>query len=731
MQSGEFDSIIDSLRSQLEERLLGPGSDDNKKKRFLPEEAALGLFKSFEGKRHVKALYSLHARHLSTTDVPQVEPSEPGAWYRKLHWLASGRVKRWYNGIRHKIKQRTSRASPDTSRDDVDAEAERFWNAVTDSENARAKLLATLVLSKVRLESDQWRNFVKHILSKETSVALRLSDKLLPFKSSSDVEKELGGDEEKNVFIKEQSFLVCPFLIGEYQEIRENLDSLRWPWLKEELMKSKGTFGKLYEVKIAPGSFSGRLDSGLLVRKDVQRTTSDSAAPEVAIARYLVRNSRRSKHIVEIYSTIVFPEKISIIMPKADYNLLEFMREDGNHGIDIDGKIKRFRKLLGVAEGLKLLHRKVRDDDTGRRVIVPHLDFKPENILVFRDARGELTFKIADFGLSGIEDEGDGGAEVSFNKPGRCDGCHYLPPEGLASIHPSIKVTCRYDVWGFGGVCCDYLAWLWGGCEAFESLRKGRDNTPFVDSKEPRTERYFTVHTDLPADASNYQVRLRTDRGCVPATLKLNEGVLDYFDKIREGSERPWERWFYTSIFSALKEIALVPNPTMRGTMAEVYARLTKVVAHCEQNPPDAPPTTAVAQLGSESSSTNHTATETSVPDSLPPVNVQSRLMQPPCNTTSISSTPNPGSALAESESVISCGSDQDTDATLAIPATGQIPLPESPSVYKDCRTSRRSSDSCDSLAGSDRIPDRAESARQWTTGMNTSPVVSGTHVVV
>ncbi|KAK3707674.1 hypothetical protein LTR37_012022 [Vermiconidia calcicola] len=714
MQSGEFDSITDNIRTHLEEKLLGPAGDESRNKRFLPEGAALGLFKSSQGKCWVTDLYSLYARHLSTNAVSHVERSGPSAWYRKLHCLASGRVKRWSDGVRHKMKERKSRASPDTSRDHVDAEAERFWNAVigtdTNSENARVKLLATLVLSKVRLESDQWRNFVKHTLSKETSVALRLSDKLLPFKSPSDVEKELGGDEEKNVFIKEQSFLVCPLVIGEYQEIREDLNSLRWPWVKEEIMKSKGTFGKLYEVKIAPGSFSGRLDSGPLVRKDVQRTTSDSAAPEVAIARYLARNSRSSKHIVESLATIVFSDRISILMPKADYNLLEFMREYGNHGIDIDDKIKLFRKLLGVAEGLKLLHRKVRDDDTGRRVIVPHLDFKPENILVFKDARGELIFKIADFGLSGIKDEDDGGAEVSFNKPGRCDGCHYLPPEGLTSIHPTIKVTCRYDVWGFGGICCDYLAWLWGGCEAFESLRKGRDNTPFLDSKEPRTERYFTVHTGRPADASNYQVRLRTDRGCVPATLKLNESVLDYFDKIREGRERPWERWFYTSIFSTLKEIALVPNPTMRGTMAEVYARLTKVVTHCEQNPPDAPPNTAVAHFRIEASSTDHIATQTNIHDSLPPVNVQSAYHEPPC-ITSTSSTPNDVLALAESGSVIFCDSDQDTDATLSVCATRQLPPAENPSVYKDCRTSERSSDSCDSLAESDRTPDRAKSA--------------------
>ena len=55
---------------------------------------------------------------------------------------------------------------------------------------------------------------------------------------------------------------------------------------------------------------------------------------------------------------------------------------------------------------------------------VVHRDLKPGNVLISEDASGTLQAKVADFGLSKMQE--DNGMPLSSNT---CGTCHYTPPE--------------------------------------------------------------------------------------------------------------------------------------------------------------------------------------------------------------------------------------------------------------------------------------------------------------
>jgi hypothetical protein len=69
------------------------------------------------------------------------------------------------------------------------------------------------------------------------------------------------------------------------------------------------------------------------------------------------------------------------------------------------------------------------------------------------------------------------------------------------------------------------------------------------------------------------------EAGNVPVTIKINKGVVHYFQSVRDGEERLRERSLYWNLFKVLREVALVTDPKERLPMFEVCARLEEVIS--------------------------------------------------------------------------------------------------------------------------------------------------------
>ena len=421
-----FNDTIRSLWSDLNEELL---RKSDRYSCFLPEGAALKVFRTERGAERVKDLYRLSTlelerqRNSNIIDSASVEASSSSQPTDQLlrRLRGSSRVlingqKRFRQVIRRHRKfedepVQTNLAAdlpnrsvhPDASASKgsvADPTPEAFWRSVVGEDgdglqqgDTRALLLAALILSDVEFDSQALQNFVRGILEHDE----RFCDHKLPLKTYAHVGELFGNDEDMNAKIYQRQYIVWVPRIVKDLQLNDDPGLVRLPYLKEKELENLGSHGTLYEVKIAPGHFDGKCN---LVRKDIKRDES----LEVVIGRQLERNGRMSRHITPTLATITFPYKVSILMERAECNLEQFM--NAHHRFSrtrsFQAKLDLFRKILGPGDGLDVLHTLIRDWKTGRAIVVPHLDFNPRNVLIFKEEDGEEISPACELGKESL-----------------------------------------------------------------------------------------------------------------------------------------------------------------------------------------------------------------------------------------------------------------------------------------------------------------------------------------
>jgi serine/threonine protein kinase len=271
-------------------------------------------------------------------------------------------------------------------------------------------------------------------------------------------------------------------------------------------------------------------------------------------------------------------------MELAEGDLGELLLKSNDlHPVMFQDKIRLFKKLLGLAKGLELLHERISDPDSDSdcKMVGVHVDFRPQNILIVKDDYGDIIFKITDFGISFL---GRGSSEgASFTNPRQGGDCDCRPPEGWSKI---LRVTTAYDVFAFGAVLCMCLAWLWGGKEEYEKFDAQRFNTLSQELNVYPNSWFFTVHPDSTyareemalVESKKLHLKLNTSERGDAVVIQLNERVVEYFKAIRDGDDQSDESAFIWEAFSILETHCLVPNPEQRSAMGKVHDLLNKLV---------------------------------------------------------------------------------------------------------------------------------------------------------
>lgn len=138
------------------------------------------------------------------------------------------------------------------------------------------------------------------------------------------------------------------------------------------------------------------------------------------------------ENIVQWIGTVMPPPgttEMKILLEYVNYGSLEKLLRKGK--ITERGKIKI---CMQVAQGLAYLHR--------HHII--HRDMAARNILIHADERGAITAKVSDFGLSRIDESGQGYELRRAQK---------LPLKWLApECFEEKRWTMASDVWSFGVV---------------------------------------------------------------------------------------------------------------------------------------------------------------------------------------------------------------------------------------------------------------------------------------
>ncbi|KAK0707056.1 kinase-like domain-containing protein [Lasiosphaeria miniovina] len=214
------------------------------------------------------------------------------------------------------------------------------------------------------------------------------------------------------------------------------------------------------------------------------------------LARSEIEHLRRfdgeenGKRLVQLLFSFEYQARFCLIFQWADGNLMQFWQHDGSQPRGYSLARWVAREMLGLAQGLDLIHnsppRKQGDLSTKGR----HGDIKPENILWFNsdgkdgndydydgDGDGDgrhhqlptQVLKFCDFGLADFH------TQASVSKvPSQSIGMtqSYRAPE--CETHPNI--TQAYDLWSLGCVLLQFVTWYmqgWDGVDAFSISRMG------------------------------------------------------------------------------------------------------------------------------------------------------------------------------------------------------------------------------------------------------------------
>lgn len=190
--------------------------------------------------------------------------------------------------------------------------------------------------------------------------------------------------------------------------------------------------------------------------------------------------------------TFEYNNQYHLVFPWADGgNLEDFWQK---HFPDIHHKPRRYdlakwicREILGIAQGLHLIHHPGPSSTTDERTEGRHGDIKPANILWFPGNGGDRgTLKISDFGLTDYRHKASA-SKVPADSIGQTQT--YRPPECQI---PGGCVSPSYDTWSLGCVLLQFVTWYAEGWEGVDEFSKRRSK-----ASPPRKVRELDVAGDL------------------------------------------------------------------------------------------------------------------------------------------------------------------------------------------------------------------------------------------
>lgn len=250
-----------------------------------------------------------------------------------------------------------------------------------------------------------------------------------------------------------------------------------------------GGFSVVHKVAIEPSHFnhgSFAPSHTFFAVKTLHRLTERGLFErEVEALKRMMTGGDLHRSLVRLLATIERDDRYHMIFPWADGNLYEFWSKlYPDPGVLPRGRdLARWMawELLGLAEAIKRVHDSpvpagnAQDVEQTGKVYGCHGDIKPQNFLFFQanGQSGDLgKLQLADFGLARFHSKDS--IRVSANSAGHTDT--YRSPEFDTDPSPGCRVTVgpKTDIWSFGAVALEFVAWYCGGWEDLQSFSEER-----------------------------------------------------------------------------------------------------------------------------------------------------------------------------------------------------------------------------------------------------------------
>ncbi|GAT22100.1 hypothetical protein RIB2604_01501300 [Aspergillus luchuensis] len=206
------------------------------------------------------------------------------------------------------------------------------------------------------------------------------------------------------------------------------------------------------------------------------------------------------RHILQHYTAVDHdPHNYYILFPYAEHGDLYHFLYGGPGSYEIHNQFPGipeesdtaiFKPLLrqcwALACAIEWLHDNIQVD--GEHIMCAHLDLKPDNILIMNDASSVVgKWMISDFGISVLEPH-----KLGSSRPLSVGGCYrgptievnphrgrgtYRPPEAIIRTGSTVtanKIGRRSDIWAYGCIFTEVLAWAIGRREGVGHLAEER-----------------------------------------------------------------------------------------------------------------------------------------------------------------------------------------------------------------------------------------------------------------
>lgn len=172
-------------------------------------------------------------------------------------------------------------------------------------------------------------------------------------------------------------------------------------------------------------------------------------------------NTLHNKSIVQLYISYKHKGVYNFLFPMADMDL-ENLLTAASKPIPFQDDTIIIKALFGLGTALAAVH-EFYSEQLGVEFKGCHHDLKPRNILV-----SEGAFILADFGLCRFK-----GPEAESKSLSKNIG-DYLAPECQEPSMQRRAVGRKSDIWSFGCIIMEVLAYMTGGADAVTTLREER-----------------------------------------------------------------------------------------------------------------------------------------------------------------------------------------------------------------------------------------------------------------
>ena len=215
------------------------------------------------------------------------------------------------------------------------------------------------------------------------------------------------------------------------------------------------------------------------VKQDAASSSQQAFDHELSVLKFI-----KHDHIVTLLGSYQYRNKYSMIFPLAEEDLRHFWEHTNPSSISKEWYIQQ---MTHIANALSYLHTGVVTKDF-QRMQCWHMDIKPTNILIMRDASTDTrSWKITDFGSSYIY-PGDLGKDL----PSHAGSGTYEAPECQLDLPPSRA----WDIWSFGCIVAECLVWLLRGSAAIDTFAEDRLKDEETSSNIIKDDCFFSLKYD-------------------------------------------------------------------------------------------------------------------------------------------------------------------------------------------------------------------------------------------